>query len=92
MSKIVCPWCGGKGVFLEQPDPLDKQLNDLPWSKPTDKGYQWCKRQNTEHSLQLAKFVESLRRVPNWTEQGGHVYVVTGQNDGLVGRIPKRRR
>ncbi len=91
MSKIVCPWCGGKGVFLEQPDPLDKQLEDLPWSSPSAAKYQWVKRKNTEHSMQLQTFISKLRRVPNWTEQGEYVYVVTGENDGLLGRLPKRR-
>jgi len=90
MSK--CPHCGGTGIIHNfNLDAAAKAFSELAWSQPTVKGYQWVKRGDAENNPTLREVVPSLRPYPNWLWLHDFGYILTGDSQGLIGRIPRRR-
>jgi hypothetical protein len=67
---------------------LEQLLNGLQWSVPNEKGYQWCYRDEAEANPSIKQFIAEMGG--KWKRYGAYSYIVSGEGDTLLGRIPIR--
>ncbi len=72
-------------------------LDKLTWSTPTQKGYQWVKRQAAEADPIIRQFITDQLTPHSWTPLGNHIFRLAGVDathpePGLLARMPNLRQ